>query len=354
MWQVENATPFATSGNWVRDKEGAEVWLVVVRCTFQIRSDSTTVVARKQDKPVFAPVYKGDSVERSLLYDSDFYLDKPTTDVLLHGHAYAPNGKPVTKLYVGLKIGEAVVKTLQVTGDRIYEKGLIGIRAGIIKPFIKMPITYERAYGGWEPHQPECPNPPEFEMKNPIGCGYFPMPGNLAPNIEYPDSKLRKEPAGFGPIPPNWDPRVRYAGTYDEVWREERFPLFPKDLDDRFFLCSPEDQRPRIHLRGGELVELSNLTINGRLNFVLPKVAFRFETEFLNKPTVIHRGTLHSVIIEPDVPRVILVWQTALSAHSDVTKLKKTYVSQLRIMNPTPGSIPIGAEAETEDFEENT
>ena len=94
MWQVDNRTPFGASGNWVRDRDGAEVWLVAVRCTFLVRPDGTTVVADEQDPPVLAPKYRGDPVATSLLYDSDFHLTKPTTDVLLHGHAHAPGESP--------------------------------------------------------------------------------------------------------------------------------------------------------------------------------------------------------------------------------------------------------------------
>ncbi|HYK91729.1 MAG TPA: DUF2169 domain-containing protein [Acidobacteriota bacterium] len=350
MWQVENATPFAAAGNWIRDREGAEVWLVAVRCTFGIRSDGTTVVTDEQEPPVLAPVYRGDPATTSLLKDSDFYLTKPTTDVLLHGHAYAPGGNPATDVEVTLRLG-AVSKTLRVIGDRVYEEGIFGVRAGPTKPFVRMPITYERAYGGREPDPPANPDCPRFERRNPVGCGFEPIPGRLAPNIAYPNPRLSQHPAGFGPIPPNWSPRIEYAGTYDEPWQKERLPLYPKDLDDRFFLCSPEDQRPRSPLRGGESVELVNMTPGGRLAFVLPRVAFRFETEFQNKPTVIHRGVLHGVILEPDAPRVIMVWQTALPAHADVLRLTQTWVSQLRVINAPPGSVPVGAEADIDEYE---
>jgi hypothetical protein len=150
MWQVENATPFAAAGNWVRDRVGAEVWLVAVRCTFLVRSDGTTAVAEEQSPPVLAPAYRGEPGGESLLYDSDFYLTKPTTDVLLHGHAYAPAGEPATRVDVTMQVGE-ISKTLRVTGDRVYQKGVLGVAAGSAQPFNRMPITYERAYGGREP-----------------------------------------------------------------------------------------------------------------------------------------------------------------------------------------------------------
>jgi len=336
MWQVRNTTPFAAHQAWTRDRDGAEVWLVAVRSTFLIHPDGSTTLAKEQDPVVLAPKYRGDPASSSLLYDTDFYLTKPTTDVLLHGHAYAPAGEPTTRVDVTMRVGK-VSKTLRVTGDRMYEHGVIGIAAGSTQRFIRMPITYERAYGGREPDPPANPDLPQFEPRNPIGTGFAPTPRALAPNIDYPGPSLRSRPAGFGPIPPHWHPRVRYAGTYDEAWQKERFPLYPKDLDDRFFLCSAEDQRPKEFLRGGEPVELLNLTPNGQLAFALPRVALGFETVFRGGDLVRHQGRLHSVILEPDVPRVILVWRTELPCHPRVLKLQETVVRQKRLINLPPG-----------------
>ena len=38
------------------------------------------------------------------------------------------------------------------------------------------------------------------------------------------------------------------------------------------------------------------------MSFLLPRIAFRFETQFRGKPSVTHRGALHTVVLEPDEP----------------------------------------------------
>jgi hypothetical protein len=292
-----------------------------------------------QDPPVLAPIFSGDPAVSSLKYDSDFHLAKPTTDILLHGHAYAPGGRPATQVDVTMRVGE-VRKTLRVIGDRSYEKNLMRRGATPIQPFLRMPITYERTYGGREPGPPAIPGRLKFEPRNPVGSGFVPFPGTMLPNVEYPGRRSPNEPAGFGPIPAHWHPRVTHAGTYDDVWRSSRLPLYPDDLDDRFFLCSPEDQRPKAFLRGGERVDLVNLTPEGAFSFVLPRIVFRFETIFRGKPSVTHRGALHTIVLEPDERRLIMVWQTALRAHADVYRLEETVIIQLQVLNPPPGSIP--------------
>jgi hypothetical protein len=330
VWEVHNRTPFAVDRCWVRDRDGAEVWLVAVRCTFELRPDGTTIPCEEQQPVVQAPKHFGKPTETSLQYDTDFVLTKPTTDVLLHGSAHAPRRKPVTALDVSLRVGE-VHKVLHVTGDRPYDKSLMGASASeFAQPFVQMPLTYERTYGGAEPTPPDKEHP-RFEPRNPIGAGYAPAAGKLAPNVHYAGLGQGKRPAGFGPIPAHWQPRSTYAGTYDAAWEKERSPLYPRDLDDRFFLCSPEDQRPGTFLKGGEAVELINLTPSGRVVFALPRLAFGFETTFKGGERVQHQGSLYTVILEPDAARVVLVWRTSLPCHPKVQSLLGTLVWQKEI-----------------------
>ena len=340
MWQVHNRTPFAADRSWVRDREGAEVWLVAVRCTFEIRPDGSTAPAEEQQPVALAPEHFGEPAASSLKYDSDFVLTKPTTDVILHGAAHAPGGKPTTSVDVSLRVGE-VRKTLRVTGERAYRRSPLGgdPTPDPALPFVKLPITYERTYGGADP-APANQNQARFEGRNPIGVGLVPIGGKLAPSVEYPGGGGGTRPAGFGPIPSHWTPRASYAGTYDDAWQKDRRPLYPRDLDDRFFLCSPEDQRPATFLRGGEIVELTNLTPSGRLVFTLPRVAFGFETTFGDGERPQHTGSLHTVILEPEASRVVLVWRTSLPCHAKVNSLLGTLVWQKKIRVVKPGRFP--------------
>jgi hypothetical protein len=340
MWQVRNLTPFAAQQSWIRDRAGAEVWQVAVRGTFLIHPDGTTTVAQKQDPVVLAPVFTADPATSILLYDSDFHLTKPTTDVILLGHAYAPGGEPALRVDVTLRVGD-LSKSLRVYGDRRYEKGALRVAIGSAQKFTRMAITYERSFGGREPEPLADPDRPQFDPRNPVGTGFAPVVGNLAPNVEYPGMSLGSRPAGFGPIPAHWHPRLKYAGTYDEAWQRERMPLYPNDLDDRFFLCSPDDQRPPAFLRGGEPVELLNLTPEGRMVFRLPRIALGFQTMFRGGGRERHRARLHTVIIEPDKSRVILVWRTELPCHPRVLKLQETVIRQKRVINAPAGPVAL-------------
>jgi hypothetical protein len=330
MWQVDNRTPFAAERGWVRDRSGAEVWLVAVKCTFDVKPDGATEIAKDQPPVLRVPEYFAEPGKSSIRYERDLVLTKTTTDVIVVGHAYAPGGRAVTELEVGFRVG-TMEKVLKVYGDRTW--GAVGISSP--QPFVRMPLLYERAFGGADSRSTHPER--DFESRNPVGTGFAgsreSVTGMPLPNIEYPDDcvkswRNRPRPAGFGPIACHWQPRVGFAGTYDDTWMQERQPLLPDDFDDRFFQYAPQDQQAPAFLRGGEAVVLRHLTPSGNMRFQLPKVSLGFDTRFYDGSREVHKNRrMHTVILEPDYPRVSLVWLSALPCHFKVQKLQRTIVS---------------------------
>ena len=338
MWQLDNRTPYAAERTWVRDRDGAEIWLVAVKCSFDVSPDGQTRVATEQPPVAQAPVFVDEAAPRpSLLYEMDLVRTKQTTDVLLIGNAHAPGGVPVTQLDVGLRVGP-IAKRLRVTGDRVW----LGGAPSEPEPFSTMPLVWERAYGGIDPWTRDAPLP-QFDVRNPVGTGFVleaaHAEGVRLPNIEYPDQSVRAwsdrpEPAGFGPLCNHWQPRAGFAGTYDEAWQRDRMPLLPVDFDDRHYQCAPGDQQAPQFLVGGEPVVLIHLWPHaGQLRFELPRVILGLETFFIDGYRVAHeRPRLHTVIVEPDRSRVSLVWHSALPCHPRVHKLLRTRIVEKRFV----------------------
>ena len=337
MWALENNTPFAAERAWVRDRFGAEIWVVAVKATFSINPDGSTCLTEKQEEMCRVPVYRGEPGLSSLLYESDMVQLKPATDVILHGHAYAPDGEAATQIDVRLKVQDEA-KTLRVFGDRFWDKDLDALIMTDPHPFVKMPITYERTFGGIDTRSDDTETH-SWELRNPVGTGFAVsaehLIGQKVPNVEDPGYLIqswndRPEPAGFGPVPCHWSPRVELAGTYDDKWRNERFPLVPADFDDRFYQCAPQNQQISGYLRGGESIELTNLTPGGLLRFTLPMVTLNFTTYFYGKRAFDHQAVLNTVILEPDIPRVMLVWETELPCYNYGLKLDRTVIDQVK------------------------
>jgi hypothetical protein len=330
MWSITNHTPYKVGKTWGRDKNGVHEWIVAVKGTYNISVDGSLKLADEQVEPLLMPEYNGEDGQSSLRYDADLVAPKPTTDVVLNGTAYAPKGCPSTDFLIGLRVG-SISKTLRVKGNRKWENAPFGGSTSSSEPVTQVPVVYERAYGGYDHFDPD-PKRHRIDTRNPVGCGVVAQKshrvGQALPNFEYPDANLEKAgPAGFGAIDSFWSPRREFAGTYDKSWEQTRLPLLPIDWDPRALLCAPPDQRPSAHCRGGERVELVNLTPAGKLTFVLPKVYLTFSTRIDNSIKE-HRSVLSSVIIEPDHPRVMMVWLSSLQCRTEIDYLEETIVRE--------------------------
>jgi hypothetical protein len=326
MWAITNHTPYKVGRTWGRDKDGVHEWIVAVKGTFDIKRDGCLQLADEQLDPLLLPEYNGEDGLASLRYDADLVPPKPTTDVVLNCTAFAPKGRPTKEFLVSLRVGN-IQKVIKVVGNRTWDCGLSGISPSASEPVTRVPITYERAYGGFDQSDPD-PKKQRMDMRNPVGCGLVVQVGKPLPNFEYPDGNLEEAgPAGFGAIASYWSPRRDLNGIYDETWQKSRYPLLPEDWDPRSLLCSPTDQLSDTHMCGGDPVELTNLTKEGKLTFTLPKINFNFSTRFDRRKEE-HCGRLSTVIIEPDHPRIIMVWLSSLQCRTDVDYLEETIVRE--------------------------
>ena len=335
MLQLENRTPYQAERALLADLDGSDIWVVVVKATFDLSSARATLAA-DQVPVCLTDEYYGKPGESSLKYESDLVYRKPGTDVVVNGHAYAPNGKPRSRVDATVKVG-ALEKTVRVYGDRHWRRGFTGLRASSPKPFERMPLVYERAFGGSDTSS-RNPRKHGVEERNPIGLGFgmskrF-LRGKPLPNLEDPRDEIRRwkhrrTPTGFGLVCRHWMPRRTYVGTCDEAWLKSRCPLYPTDFDVRFFVGAAPGLTATPHLRGGERVELTHLTTSGALAFDLPHIALSMRTRIGGR-WVHHTARLGSVILEPDYPRAMLVWQSMLPCHRKKFELDVTQVSEKR------------------------
>jgi len=337
MWAVANRTPYAVERSWVQDKDANKIWLVAVKATFDVVPDGSTRLAKKQLPVLRVAEHVGDAGTSSLKYEADLVGVKTATDILVNGSAWVSGGTRASQVDVYMAVG-SVEKHLRIFGDRVWDRNVLGgLTLSRPEPFESLPIQYERAYGGWD-RASSSPSEHRLDARNPIGTGFATDPehcvGHLAPNVEYPHQLIRSwkdrpMPAGLNAIECHWSPRREFAGTYDERWQRNRFPLWAEDFDSRYNQCAPGDQQANGFLRGGERVELINLSPGGRLCFQLPRVYPFFQTRFGRK-RVEHRAQLSTVILEPDIPRVIITWQTSIKCNTHVDDLDSTIVTEKR------------------------
>jgi hypothetical protein len=168
------------------------------------------------------------AAERSLRYPSDYAVFKQRADVVLIGHAYAPGGLAGAAM-TALRFGSAengFVRRIAVLGERRWENVLGRYSPSVPAPFRRLPLIYERAFGG------------AGFADNPLGVGFEAAPDACAlPNLEDPDALMasprdRPPAACFGP-------RSRHWGLSDLSPGED----FPSSFDWSRYQCAPKAQQ---------------------------------------------------------------------------------------------------------------
>jgi hypothetical protein len=275
---------------WRRD---ARSWVLtlVAKMTFALQPGEMRP-SPQQERLHERDQYAEEDPSRSLVSASDMAPFKPRADVLLVGHAFAPQGGRVRSLVARLVCG-SVDKAIAVYGDRTGTRGEPAA-------FSRMALIYERAPGG--------PG-----TANPVG-----VPEGRLPNLEAmrPDEAAHEggTPVGFGPIAPGWpvrQARLRQHATFS--------PDEPLDdgLDPEFFNVAPPDQRLAA-LRNDELLALDNLHAeHARLVTRLPGLVPLAYVERGHGAQEIDLR-IDTLVIDTDRARVAVTWRGQLAlAHRD-------------------------------------
>lgn len=332
MLQVRNETPFTPGIFLFPDAQGVDTLYVVVKATFKFEHDRPTVAAKQQEL-ILADEYWGEPGQSSLKYASEAHLLKPGTDVVLVGEAYAPKGQPVPSSLVSVKVGK-LRKVIQVFGDRRWKSGAVSTKPSSPEPFVRMPLVYERAYGGVYVTDKER-GKVLAEERNPVGQGFrgkrsaSEMAGQPLPNLEDPLQLIQSlsdapAPAGVGFVAPAWLPRRAFAGTYDEAWQTKRAPYLPLDFRSEYFLTAAPDLCSRQPLTGGEPVELIGASPEGVQRFSLPRCEFDVTVRVAGQSTK-PPLQLETVLLEPGASRFSMLWRGAVPCDKRALKIEQAH-----------------------------
>jgi hypothetical protein len=306
---------------------------LIVKATCEMTDASVAHPAAAQLALVAADHQHGDPKISAIRYESDFVPFKPRADALCVGNAYPNRGKPGPNCIAAFGVG-SWLKQIVVVGDRTWKAGAITTAPTAPEPFVSMPVSFERAYGGRDPSDPDGLR---WFAQNPIGKGYTTSENALRaglalPNLEDPAHLIRSwkdqpVPQSFGPVGRTWQPRLACAGTYDKRWLEPDPPIVPEDFDEAYYNCAPRDQQIDGYLRGDETVRVKNMhPVHVDLTFTLPKMRVRCLADrereagrqLEDVPT--HLDTLW---VDMEAMMAVLVWRARLldSAAAGVSHL---------------------------------
>ncbi|HZO12725.1 MAG TPA: DUF2169 domain-containing protein, partial [Polyangiaceae bacterium] len=244
---------------------------LVVEAAFAITPDG--LVQTDHDAVSIENTYTGEPGRSSLTWEAPLAPFKRATDI--HVHAVTRTPKPLREWLARVRVG-SIEKRLRVRGPHVWRHRDGAWQRTLPQPCREVPICYELAFGGGYEHEGESVL---FE-ENPYGTGWIhehtPTDSEIAaPQViaaDEPEHEPGKtyRPQGLLPIAPSWEPRLSRAGTLDEQWEAERWPLLPRDFSYWHYSSASPGLVCRGYLRGDESVELENLGMPGITRWSLP------------------------------------------------------------------------------------
>jgi hypothetical protein len=146
-----------------RAEDGRLALAGVVRRTYGVSSGRAELADEQRPLVDVPDLAMGSGESAILVDDSDIVAPKLATDVVVRGHAYAP--EPSRRLTIGVAVGTAV-RTLEVVGERratVSADG--GVRFSSPEPFERLELSYEHAYGGYDEHAHQIMAPLDDETQ---------------------------------------------------------------------------------------------------------------------------------------------------------------------------------------------
>jgi hypothetical protein len=336
--ELINSTRMTAGHTMGMEPSGRELLVVVVKGTFRIPTEigAPLTLMEEQVPLVTSDVFYGEPGLSAPKYEVDFAPRKQRCDVLLNASAYAPGGRPTHRVEVSVQFGKWS-KSFAVVGDRVWEAAGPGIGPSAPIPFVTMPISYDRAFGGTDNFH-EDPSKHAAFMANPSGRGFHShlvkdwIHGTPLPNTEEIDQPVnwvdgKYKPMSFGSIGRHWQARVPYAGTYDQNWLDNVFPFLPTDFDEQYYQSAPADQQLLTPL-GEQLITLTNLTPDGLRTFVLPHLEAPVSVFPKTGEREDLKAFVDTVVIEPDDERVTMTWRVARPLKKNMFEIAQVLVGR--------------------------
>lgn len=343
--RVNNLTPFHTQYLQMLDVADQTFHVIVARQTFdlnKITDDDMPALAQTQEPLCVEDQYYGEPETSSLIQESDLAPYKPNCDLLFnHVIAYAPDNKPRKSWPIAVQVGDWH-KELSVVGSRYLEPSVL---AGWVlsepDACLEVPVRYEYAWGGTCRLPLTAKSNEAAEQywgfsENPVGRGYAHsewLKKSKVADVDAPQIEVYKQPfkvknalkqeypvVGLGAISRWWQPRLQFAGTYDEQWRRTRWPRLPEDFEFNYWNCAPEEQQIPYPV-GGEQVVLSGITPEGQLSFKLPKEPIMLLLHLNAGFPLLKRMNTDTVIFNLATMQLSIVQRALVSVDTDVAAI---------------------------------
>jgi hypothetical protein len=292
-----------------------------MQATFDFRHREPLQISENQREVLLDPSFYGDPLTTSPRIEPDLLPFKPRGEFyLVDAVAHAPGGEAATNWTVSAYVGN-IGQTIAVTGERNWRRTLGVWQLDAPSPAVTVPVRFENSFGGTledDNHEPVVCD------ENPVGCGVFRKPqwesrkSIRAPQIHATTDNAikpfkRYSAVSFGLIHRAWLPRRRFLGTVDEQWKDEQWPLLPKDFDYSYFNCAPTSQQLPFgaYFDGNERCRFCGLHSDGNIEFQLPDATRYHLFQIVDDRVVAVQLNLDTIIFHMAESQVCLVWRVS-------------------------------------------
>lgn len=314
--KLVNQTPLPAHLTPLEGAAGRAGWLLLAKCSWRL--DSGRLVPAEDQSPLhLLPVRRrlgdldlddvqlealGERANEDVIWiDHEIVPPKPAFDVLVAGYITAPAGHAAPHVDAGLRIGQHRI-AIRGHAPRRWRAGLMGLTGThaeyLVATVRRVPLTC--AVADWEGGIATEPG------AEPIAE----LPWIEDPALPSRHGKAGQHPVGFGPWPTSAAHRRRYAGTYDEAWKQRRCPKLPLDLDARFFNVAHPDLQLAHAPEPGCEIGLANLGAEPVVRTAMPALALAARCVNGSGDTSAPQALVADTLtIEPDHNRMSLTWR---------------------------------------------
>ncbi|HVZ37061.1 MAG TPA: DUF2169 domain-containing protein [Polyangiaceae bacterium] len=271
--------------------------VVIVKKTYAVAEDGT--LGTVSDPMPFVPLQLATGFGS---FHGEFFFRKRGVDLCVLGTVQLD--EPVRRMRVRLEVG-GWSHELEVTGDRVWvDDGTPELKPSDPTPFVEMPISYGRAFGGSaDVGGAEVP-----WTDNPEGVGYYESRelaiGKPLPNLTTPGAAAsrwddRQRVVGWGPYPMYWGLRAARAVSLDRQ-RGEIIDITPELFNHAHPDLILECIRPLTPIR----VDLGARPFELRVPSERPCVDVRVGTGVFEA-----LGDLDGLFLWPNARRLVVTWR---------------------------------------------
>jgi hypothetical protein len=296
-----NTTPFAADFFNTVVGEDRLLGSVVVRTVHRVE-DGRLVAEPAREWPVTGDPYQTEFGD----FDGEGPFVREGCDLFVLGHAYPADSRAVTAM-VELRVGPSFRFTIAVFGDRTWVHRGPDLVPGEPRPFQRMPLTWEHAFGG------TC-KVDGLDLPwgaNPKGRGFYwdaaQAAGQPLPNLEDPGKRIRAwsdrpDPVATAPYSREWELRILNSAEFDldgPVPKIRRLkPALNNNALPRLILPQPP--------REGDVIAVTGVRPGGRrLEFQMPSLEYHVYVQLQDRGYVFP-AQLEAVAVLAEEERVML------------------------------------------------